>query len=157
MGEIVKIYRVRSDFRNIPDKLVLDRPSSEYAYEESCYILPEGYSIDDTMYGPRIFDQSGRGCDLVLAGNVVLAVTGYGSVALRPAPGDASPASIRTLRMERHLTQKQLATAAGVNIRLIQKLEGGEASTRNTTASNLVAIADALGVDVHDLIGGGKA
>lgn len=50
------------------------------------------------------------------------------------------------------LTQKQLADAAGVNIRLVQKVEGGEAAPGNLTAKNLLALADALGVDPHDLI-----
>lgn len=50
------------------------------------------------------------------------------------------------------LTQKQLADAVEVNIRLVQKVEGGEAEPGNLTAKNLLALADALGVDPHDLI-----
>lgn len=50
------------------------------------------------------------------------------------------------------LGQQQLADAAGVNIRLIQKVEGGEAEAGNLTAKNLLAIADALGVDPRELI-----
>lgn len=50
------------------------------------------------------------------------------------------------------LTQQQLADAAGVNIRLVQKVEGGEAQAGNLTAKNLIALADALGVDPRDLI-----
>lgn len=50
------------------------------------------------------------------------------------------------------LEQKQLAEAAGVNIRLVQKVEGGESDAGNLTARNLLALADALGVDPHDLI-----
>lgn len=50
------------------------------------------------------------------------------------------------------LTQKQLAEAAGVDIRLVQKVEGGEAEAGNLTARNLLALADALGVDPRDLI-----
>lgn len=50
------------------------------------------------------------------------------------------------------LTQQQLANAAGVNIRLVQKVEGGEAQAGNLTAKNLIALADALGVDPRDLI-----
>lgn len=50
------------------------------------------------------------------------------------------------------LTQQQLADAAGVNIRLVQKVEGGEAEPGNLTAKNLLALADALGVDPHKLI-----
>lgn len=50
------------------------------------------------------------------------------------------------------LTQQQLANAAGVNIRLVQKVEGGEAQAGNLTAKNLIALADALGMDPRDLI-----
>lgn len=50
------------------------------------------------------------------------------------------------------LEQKQLAEQAGVNIRLVQKVEGGESEAGNLTARNLLALADALGVDPHELI-----
>ena len=50
------------------------------------------------------------------------------------------------------LGQRQLADAAGVNIRLVQKVEGGEAEAGNLTAKNILALADALGVEVRDLI-----
>lgn len=50
------------------------------------------------------------------------------------------------------LTQQQLADAAGVNIRLVQKVEGGEAKAENLTAKNLLALADALNMDPRDLI-----
>lgn len=60
--------------------------------------------------------------------------------------------TIRDARLAAGLTQKQLAEAAGVNIRLVQKVEGGEAATGNLTAKNLLALADALGVDPRELI-----
>ncbi len=50
------------------------------------------------------------------------------------------------------LTQAQLAEASGVNIRQIQRVELGEAEAGNLTARNLIAIADALGVDVRELL-----
>ncbi len=50
------------------------------------------------------------------------------------------------------LAQKDLADQAGVNIRLVQKIEGGEYKTENLTAKNILALADALGVDPHELI-----
>lgn len=60
--------------------------------------------------------------------------------------------SLRVARVAAGLTQKQLADAAGVNIRLVQKVEGGEVETGNLTAKNLLALADALGVDPRSLI-----
>ncbi len=48
--------------------------------------------------------------------------------------------------------QGELATASGVNVRQIQRVELGEAEAGNLTAKNLLAIADALGVDPRELI-----
>ena len=50
------------------------------------------------------------------------------------------------------LTQSELAKKSGVNIRQIQRVELGEAEAGNLTAKNLLAIADALGVDVRALL-----
>lgn len=50
------------------------------------------------------------------------------------------------------LTQSELAKKSGVNIRQIQRVELGEAEAGNLTAKNLIAIADALGVDVRELL-----
>ena len=61
---------------------------------------------------------------------------------------------ITKLEWERRMvgfTQQQLADAAGVNIRLVQKVEGGEAEAGNLTAKNLLALADALDVDPRSL------
>nr|DAE42045.1 MAG TPA: helix-turn-helix domain protein [Caudoviricetes sp.] len=49
------------------------------------------------------------------------------------------------------MTQAELAEVSGVNIRQIQRVELGEAEAGNLTARNLIAIADALGVDVRSL------
>lgn len=50
------------------------------------------------------------------------------------------------------LTQAELAQKSGVNIRQIQRVELGEAEAGNLTAKNLLAIADALGVDMRALL-----
>lgn len=55
-------------------------------------------------------------------------------------------------RRTAELTQAQLAEASGVNIRQIQRVELGEAEAGNLTAKNLLAIADALGVDAKFLL-----
>ena len=55
-------------------------------------------------------------------------------------------------RLKSGMTQSQLAAAAGINIRQIQRVELGEALAGNLTAANLLALADALGVDPHDLL-----
>ena len=50
------------------------------------------------------------------------------------------------------MTQKELSQKSGVNVRQLRRIETGEAKIDNITAANLVAIADALNVDVHDLM-----
>ncbi len=50
------------------------------------------------------------------------------------------------------MSQTDLAEAAGVNVRQIRRVEMGESAAGNLTASNLLAIADALGVDPRDLV-----
>ena len=50
------------------------------------------------------------------------------------------------------MTQAELAQKSGVNIRQIQRVELGEAEAGNLTAKNLLAIADALGVDISELL-----
>jgi DNA-binding Xre family transcriptional regulator len=62
------------------------------------------------------------------------------------------PTSLKDFRLAAGLTQKQLADASGQNLRQIQKLESGEAKIENITAKNLLAIADALNVDPHELL-----
>jgi transcriptional regulator with XRE-family HTH domain len=59
---------------------------------------------------------------------------------------------IAYLRSIAGLTQKSLADSAGVNIRLVQKLEGNEASPENITLKNAIAISRALGVSPEDLV-----
>lgn len=50
------------------------------------------------------------------------------------------------------MTQAELAAKSSVNIRQIQRVELGEAEAGNLTARNLLAIADALGVDMRALL-----
>lgn len=55
-------------------------------------------------------------------------------------------------RLGASMSQQQLAAASNVNVRQIQRVELGEAEPGNLTAKNLLALADALGVDPHNLI-----
>ena len=67
------------------------------------------------------------------------------------------PQSIYGLRQFRGLTQQQLADAAGVNVSLVRKIEGGTVSIGNITAKNLLALADALNVAPRRLVTNQKA
>jgi len=59
---------------------------------------------------------------------------------------------VRTLRVTQGLSQQALANASGVNIRQIQRIEGGGSDINNLTLKNAVAIANALGVTAEDLL-----
>ena len=50
------------------------------------------------------------------------------------------------------MTQVELAAKTNINIRQIQRVECGESDAGNLTAKNIIALADALRVDVHDLV-----
>lgn len=59
---------------------------------------------------------------------------------------------IQLIRTERKLSQAQLAQKANVNAMMISRLERGERIIENTTLKTAVAIADALCVDVKELL-----
>lgn len=65
---------------------------------------------------------------------------------------DAYKSAVKFQRKAKSMTQQQLADASGVCISQIRKVERGEIDPSNMTAKNLLAIADALSVDPHDLI-----
>lgn len=56
------------------------------------------------------------------------------------------------LRGNAGLTQTALADALGVTYRWVQKLEYGEARMENISLGKALALADALGVDVRELL-----
>jgi transcriptional regulator with XRE-family HTH domain len=56
---------------------------------------------------------------------------------------------IRTLRLRRELTQEALGARAGVNYKYLGAVERGE---RNPSVKQLLAIAQALGVELQDLV-----
>ena len=59
---------------------------------------------------------------------------------------------IKSRRLAAGVTQRELADAAGINIRQLQKIEAGEISLCNLSAKNLIALSDALKIDPHDLL-----
>lgn len=63
------------------------------------------------------------------------------------------PDSIITrLRIEKHMTQAQLAAASGIHVQNISKIERGDKPIENLRLSTALALADALGVDPHRLL-----
>lgn len=60
--------------------------------------------------------------------------------------------TLRAARVAAGLTQQQLSDLSGVYVKQIQRVEQGTSEARNLTAKNFLAIADALGIDPHDLV-----
>ena len=61
----------------------------------------------------------------------------------------AGEKAVRVYRDHRGMTQKQLARSAGINALYLSQIERGR---RTGSARTLSALAEALGVDVDDLI-----
>ena len=59
---------------------------------------------------------------------------------------------LKKLRTAKNMTQEQLADGSGVNIRQIQRVENGDSDMSNITLGNAIKLADALGVDVKELL-----
>lgn len=59
---------------------------------------------------------------------------------------------VQSLRKAIGITQKELADKTGINIRQIQKYEYGEYDTGKMMLRNAIALADALGCDVRELL-----
>jgi transcriptional regulator with XRE-family HTH domain len=60
-------------------------------------------------------------------------------------------AELKELRKFMGITQKELASRAGVNIRYIQKLESGEVDINNITSQNRDAIEKALQISIEEM------
>ncbi len=153
---VITCYRINSGFSNVMDTITLERPRDEYIYEEIQVVLPDGYELGNNYIGvPYIYDDRGEHCDLCLNslhGNAIIAVSRSKMVGLQKAPTGEKPMPLREARLAAKLTTKQLSEISGVAIRQIQKAESGAIEVGNMSARNLLAIADALDIDPHDII-----
>lgn len=59
---------------------------------------------------------------------------------------------LKDVREEKGISQSQLAKASGVNIRMIQHYEQGFKDIRKASVSTVLALANALEVDIEKLI-----
>ena len=55
-------------------------------------------------------------------------------------------------RRREHMSIDELSARSGVNTRQIQRIEQGEGKMGNVTLTNALALADALDVDVRELL-----
>lgn len=156
----VTIYRIDSGFRNVCDGLSLRRPGSDVIYSEDVYDLPDGFISDVDEYGiPHILDAQGVEVIPCLRSNrpgaaVFLVCNDGAMMPIKKAKAPEKRIPLRAARIAAGLSQQQLADLSGVNVRQIQRVEIGESEAGNLTARNLLAIADALGVEARTLIGG---
>lgn len=63
-----------------------------------------------------------------------------------------SSVEIKRLLKARGISQSELARRTGVNLRQVQKLVSGEILFENMTVKNALKIADALEIDLHEVI-----
>lgn len=59
---------------------------------------------------------------------------------------------LQFFRKEKGLSQSELAKKSGVNIRLIQHYEQGTKDINKAQVITVLRLADALGVDVHEIL-----
>ena len=154
----VTLYRVSSGYRNVCDGISVREPDSDTIYTEVVCELPDGYTmdVDDCGY-PKIYDPKGYEATPCIRSDrpsaaICMATVDGDMVPVKKAKSPAKHIPLRDARLAAGLTQQQLAKLSGVNSRQIQKVEAGEIKAGNMTASNLLAIADALGVDPRELI-----
>lgn len=154
----VTIYRVDSGFRNVCDGLTVNRPGSDAIYTEAVYDLPDGFTVDVDTYGVmHILDPAGVEATPCLKNStarsaVYLVCADCTTVTISKEKAPEKHIPLRDARIAAGLTQNELADLSGVNARQIRRVEIGEAEAGNLTAKNLLAIADALGVDPHTLL-----
>lgn len=60
--------------------------------------------------------------------------------------------NIQEIRKARGLSQRELAEASGVNVRVLQHYEQGFKDINKAAAETVKALADALGVRMEDIL-----
>lgn len=146
-------YLIYSDLGRYGVSLV--RPGSDVIFDELTLELPAGWSIDvNTDGSPMLFEPNGMGADLFATEHKTIgAVASLSFRYFRRLPAtESQPKTLRDFRVSAGMTQQQLSDASGVNIRQIQRVEGGESSIDNVSAKNLLALSDALGVEPRQLL-----
>ncbi len=153
---IIYAYQVRAASSNEIDNIVLRRPDDDVIYTDLRLVLPQNYTLGETHSGePAIYDEMGEYVSLCLGGSrrsIVFAVSATRRRVVKQAPRDGYVVPLREARLAAGLTVKQLSDASGVYSRQIQSIEAGRTFAGNMSARNLLALADAIGVDIRTLI-----
>lgn len=134
----------------------LQRPGDGVTFDEVTLELPAGWAVVTSPDGvPVLYDHMGNSAGLFATDQKVIGAASANTTRYFrriPSPGDTRK-TLRDFRKEAGMTQLQLSTVSGVNARQIQRVENGDADIENVTARTLVSLADALGIDPHQLLG----
>lgn len=152
----VTLYRVDSGFRNVQDGLTLVRPDSSTIYTEAVYDLPEGFEVAvDDCGQPHIYGPDGLATPAPVGrfdrGGVMLVTAGGDRIGLRRV-GERPAVTLRTARLAAGLTQTQVAQAAGITTRQLQRAEQDGADPGTISARTLLTICDLLDLDIHEIL-----
>lgn len=109
--------------------------------QPALYDLPDGWTVEQNEAGEDvIFTEKKKGCDLVVQGSGVAAVSADGIVWLRRT-GSHRGDALKLARESAGLSMRQLAEKAGVSVNTVSLIEAGQSCPR---ADVLAALAKAL-------------
>ena len=146
-------YLIYSDFGRYG--VSLECPGSDVIFDEVTLELPAGWSIDVSADGSQmLIDPNGNSADIFATEHKTIGAVASSSFRyFRRLPAtESQPKTLRDFRISSGMTQQQLSDASGVNIRQIQRVEGGESDIDNVSAKNLLALSDALGIEPRQLL-----
>lgn len=137
----VTIYIWRAEYRDPTrhDAALL------HQYEDAqpaLYDLPDGWAVEQNEAGQEmICNDRGEGCELIVQGSGVAAVSSAGIVWLHRI-GEKRGDALKLARESAGLSMRQLAEKAGVSANTVSLIENGQSNPR---ADVLAALAKALG------------
>lgn len=115
-----------------------------HQYEDAqpaIFDLPEGWTITQNETGANmICNDRGEGCELIVHGSGVAAVSSSGIVWLRRT-GEKRGDALKLARESAGMSMRQLAEKAGVAVNTVSLIESGQSCPR---ADVLAALAKAL-------------
>ena len=132
-----------------PAAVEFEAPSPEYwtgyflAYlnfytEKSFREISEAVAVTDfSAYIPRLLEASGEEREGILK---------------RVLPAAEKPPRLQQIRKECGYSQRELAEKSGVNLRTLQQYETGAKDINRAAAGTVLALADALGCEMTDIM-----
>ena len=139
MTATIYIWRAGYNDINTHDTALL-RPFEDA--QPALYDLPAGWTVEQNEAGEdMIFTDKQKGCDLIVQGSGVAAVSADGIVWLRRT-GSHRGDALKLARESAGMSMRQLAEKAGVSVNTVSLIEAGQSCPR---ADVLAALAKALG------------